>query len=363
MLPALDAGGVEKGTIEVGRELVARGHRSIVISDGGRMLDQLLATGSEHLCWPVGEKRLSTIKWIWKVRRYLREQKPDILHLRSRLPAWIGYRAWKGLPENDRPHLVTTVHGFYTVGRYSAVMTKGERVIAVSNSVKDYILNNYTEVNPEVIRVIHRGVDIEKYPHGFKPSSEWMQRWDNECPQLQGRFVITLPARITRWKGQEDFVSIIGGLKSRGLPVAGLIVGEPHARKQAFADELKTKIKEAGLVEDIIFTGHRGDIREIMSISNVVLSLSKDPEAFGRTTIEALSLGVPVAGYEHGGVAEQLSEVYPQGLIQLGNVGEMINCLEKWYIEGAPAVPDEHPFTTMRMLDSTFGVYQELLAL
>ena len=113
MLPALDGGGVEKGTLEVGRHLVQHGHRSIVISAGGRMVEQLQREGSEHLAWDVGAKRLGTLRWIPRVRRFLMEQQPDILHLRSRLPAWIGYRAWKGLPAAQRPH------GSLVMGRWS----------------------------------------------------------------------------------------------------------------------------------------------------------------------------------------------------------------------------------------------------
>jgi len=90
MLPALESGGVEKGTLEVGNYLVRNGHRSIVISAGGRLVAQLEREGSEHIAWPVGAKRLSTLGYIWRVRELLAREKPDILHLRSRLPAWIG---------------------------------------------------------------------------------------------------------------------------------------------------------------------------------------------------------------------------------------------------------------------------------
>src|SRR3970040_1875396 len=103
MLPALESGGVEKGTLEVGRHLVQNGDRSSVISAGGRMVAQLEREGSEHVAWPVGAKRFSTLRYIWKVREFLAREQSDILHLRSRLPAWIGYRAWEGLPPATHP--------------------------------------------------------------------------------------------------------------------------------------------------------------------------------------------------------------------------------------------------------------------
>ena len=359
MLPALESGGVERGTLEVAAELVRRGHRSIVISAGGRMVQQLLAEGSEHMTWPVGAKRLRTLLWIPRVARFLREQQPDILHLRSRLPAWVGYLAWKSLPAGKRPRLVTTVHGPYRVGRYSAVMTRGERIIAVSNMIRQYILSNYPLTDPGRIRVIYRGVDPRQFPYGYQPALDWQQDWRQRYPQLQGNYVITLPGRITRWKGHEDFIGLIRGLKSRGLPVHGLIVGGAEARKQRYLDELRAQVMAAGLENDISFTGHRSDIRDVMAMSSVVLSLSQGPEAFGRTVLEALSLGVPVIGYDHGGVGEILAQVYPQGRVPLADPVELEQRVAA-FVEERPPVPSEHPFVLQRMLDETLALYKSL---
>jgi len=359
MLPALESGGVEKGTLEVGRYLVRQGHRSIVISAGGRMVAQLEREGSEHVAWPVGAKRLSTLRYIGRVRDLLGREQPDILHLRSRLPAWIGYRAWKGLPPASRPHLVTTVHGPYTPGWYSSVMVRGERVIAISEMIRDYILRNYPQVDPAIIRIIPRGVDPQVYPHGYQPPAEWLDRWRAQYPQLDGKYVITLPARLTRWKGQEDFIRILADLKQRGLPVHGLLVGDAHPRKQYYADELRAQVARAGLDAEITFTGHRGDLKEIMAVSDVVLSLSLDPEAFGRVSLEGLTLGRPVAAYDHGGVAEQLAAAFPEGRVPVGDVQSMADLLARWYAR-RPVVPDRNPFTLERMLRSTYEVYREL---
>ncbi len=361
VLPALESGGVEKGTLEVGRYLAQNGHRSIVISAGGRMVAQLEREGSEHVQWPLGAKRLTTLRYIWKVREFLAHERPDILHLRSRLPAWIGYLAWKGLPQESRPHLVTTVHGPYTPGRYSAVMVRGERVIAISDMIRDYILRNYPWVDPNIIRIIPRGVDPVAYPHGYQPPTEWLAKWRAQYPQLEGKYVITLPGRLTRWKGQEDFIKIITGLKQRGLPVHGVIVGDADQRKQYYAAELRAKVAEAGLSADITFAGHRSDMKEIMAVSDVVLSLSLNPEAFGRVSLEALALGVPVAAYDHGGVAEQLAAVFPQGRVPVGDVATLAERIADWHAQ-APSVPGQHPFTLTRMLDSTLDVYWELAA-
>ncbi|MEQ1667365.1 MAG: glycosyltransferase family 4 protein, partial [Sulfuriferula sp.] len=329
VLPALHAGGVERGTLEISRYLVRHGHRSLVMSAGGRMVPQLIAEGGEHFTSPIGKKSLLTLRLVWQLRRFLTEQKVDILHLRSRMPAWIGYLAWRGMDPATRPKLVTTVHGAYSVNAYSAVMTKGERVIAVSNTIREYILSNYPKVDPDKIRLIYRGVDPQEFPRGFRPSDEWMAKWRQDYPQFVGKQIVTLPGRITRWKGQLEFVQLIAKLKHDGLNVHGIIAGEADPKKAAFLLELQTKINELNLSNDISLIGHRTDLKEVMSVSNLVLSLSLDPEAFGRTTPEALSLGIPVVGYNHGGVGEVLGTMFPAGLVELDNAEDLIPTVQQ----------------------------------
>jgi glycosyltransferase involved in cell wall biosynthesis len=361
VLPALEMGGVERGTLEVARRLVQEGHRSIVISAGGRLVEQLQAEGSTHLAWDVGAKRIATLRWIPKLRHFLREQRPDILHLRSRLPAWIAYRAWKGLPPAERPALVTTVHGFYTPGWYSSVMMRGERIIAISEAVRAHVLQHYPWVEATRIRVIHRGVDPAVFPHAYTPPAEWLQAWCAQRPHIQGKYILTLPARLSRWKGQEDFIAIIAALRQKGLPVHGLLVGGTHPRKRHYETELRAQIEAQGLSDSITLLGHRGDLREIMAMSDVVLSLSRDPEAFGRVSLEALSLGKPVVAYDHGGVGEQLAVILPEGRVPVGDRGRVVERLQAWY-RTPPQVPAQHPFTLERMLTATLEVYRDAVA-
>nr|VFJ63936.1 MAG: Glycosyltransferase involved in cell wall bisynthesis [Candidatus Kentron sp. FW] len=361
LLPAMDAGGVERGTLELARHLVRHGHRAIVISDGGRMLPTLLDAGAEHLYWDIGAKSPWTLRWIPRLREKLREYQPDILHLRSRLPGWVGYLAWRRMPLDQRPHLITTVHGMYTVGRYSSVMVRGERVIAVSEATRDYIQNHYPTVPSDRIRVIYRGVEPMDYPYGYRPDDNWQRDWFLAYPSTRDKYLITLPARITRLKGHGDFIEVIGELRNRGLPVHGLIVGAAHPRKHRLLGEIQDKIADAKLTHDISLTGHRGDLREIMALSNVVLSLSREPESFGRTTIEALTLGVPVAGFSHGGVGEQLREVFPQGQVAVGDVSAIVEKIEGWYRK-PPVVPAKHPFRLQSMLEQTVQLYEEVIS-
>lgn len=357
VLPALEAGGVEQGTLEVARHLVARGHQSLVVSAGGRLVERLTREGSRHFALPVGRKSLRTLALVPRLRRWLREENPDLLHLRSRVPAWVVLLAWRGLPANARPRLVTTFHGFYSVSRWSAVMTRGERVICVSQAIHDHIRARYPEVDPAILRVIPRGIDPALFPHGHRPSPAWLEAFHREFPAVRGKRLVTLPGRVTRLKGHEDFLEVLRALDDPA--VHGLIAGGAQPEKQAYLTELEARIGALGLRERVTLTGHRSDLREVLAVSDVVVSLTTQPESFGRTTLEALGLGRPVVGYAHGGVGEILAAVLPAGQVPPGDPAAAAARVRE-FLDRPPAVPAEQPFTLRRMLDSTLAVYREL---
>src|SRR5690554_4420629 len=158
VLPALNAGGVERGTVEFARELVKAGHESLVISSGGRQLSLLEAQGSRHITLPVQRKSLWSLRQVRPMQRLLTALQADIVHVRSRLPAWIVWLAWRRMPRASRPRLVSTFHGMYSVNFYSAIMARAEHCIAVSESVRRYVLAHYS-LPPERLSLIPRGVD------------------------------------------------------------------------------------------------------------------------------------------------------------------------------------------------------------
>ena len=163
---------------------------------------------------------------------------------------------------------------------------------------------------------------------------------------------------MTRWKGHEDFLNILARLKQQNIPVHGLIAGEPHSSKTAYLEELKEKVLTLGIEKEITFLGHRNDVNEIMSIAGVVLSLAKEPEAFGRTALEALSLGRPVIAYDHGGAAEILAKMYPHGRIEPNDIAAVCNKIISFYKEPVP-VADKNFFTLDKMLNDTLLLYSQ----
>ncbi|MDX1527116.1 MAG: glycosyltransferase family 4 protein [Gammaproteobacteria bacterium] len=356
ILPALEEGGVERGTLEIAGALTERGHRALVISAGGRMVEELKRSGGEHIELPVGVKSPLTLRFVPELKAILKERRVDIVHARSRLPAWIAYLAWRTLPKARRPRFVTTVHGLYSVNAYSAVMTRGERVIAVSEAVRGYLRDNYPRLDQGKVEVIHRGVDDAIFNPDFKPSRIWIARFFNDLPQTVDRFIVTLPGRLSRLKGHEDFLELITRLVDRGLPVHGLVVGSARGRDR-YEAELRADVERRQI--PVTFTGSRSDLREIFAVSSAVVSFSQKPESFGRTVNEALALGVPVVGYDHGGVGEILAAMFPEGAVPVGNVDAAAEAIERIQSEGL-RVTRPNAFPLSRMLDDTIRLYERI---
>ncbi len=361
LVPDLHSGGVEKGTLEVARAVVDAGHRSIVISAGGGLVKTLLAEGSEHVQWNLGKKSPLTFLQAGKLRRWLKTNQIDILHARSRLPAWVAYLAWKKMPANQRPRFITTMHGLNSVSRYSKVMTYGERVIAVSETVKRYMLEHYPDTPADKIITIPRGIDHEEFPFGYQPDDRWLTDWYQAFPQTRGKWLLTLPGRLTRLKGHHDFIDVIKKLKPDVPKIHGLIVGGEDPKRQGYAQGLYQRVKDEGLENSITFTGYRSDMKQIYAISAAVLSLSTKPESFGRTAVEAISLGRAVIAYDHGGVGETLGTIYPQGLVKLKDIqGIMEKCNQLYQEEILTPQHAQMVYKKGMMLDQTLSLYESL---
>jgi glycosyltransferase involved in cell wall biosynthesis len=360
LLPALSAGGVERSTLEIGHALVLAGHRSVVASAGGRLVERLEAQGSEHVTIDLGRKSLATLRHAGTLRRLIGQLRPDIVHARSRLPAWIARLALAG-GAGTRPHFVTTVHGLNSPGWYSAVMTRGERVICVSNSVRDYLLRHYPRVDPARLTVIARGIDPDEFPFGFRPDDAWRANFFAEFPALQGGLLLTLPGRGTRLKGHADAIELLAGLRGRGLDARLLLLGARQGGRERYVAELERLARRRGVAAQLAISAPRADVAAIYASSALVLQLSRQPEAFGRTVLEALSLCRPVLGYAHGGVGELLAELYPEGRVPLGDATR----LSERAAELLRVAPPIAPLTRYRLVDmqaATLDLYARVAA-
>jgi glycosyltransferase involved in cell wall biosynthesis len=366
MLPELITGGVERGTLETGAYFVKNGHRSIVVSNGGPMVADLLKTGCQHITLPVGEKSPRVLLSIPGLRRLFRTQKVDILHLRSRLPAWVGLTAARSIPRRFRPRIVTTFHGFYSVNRYSAVMTQGERVIAVSGLIRDHICQRYGVCDNRVA-LIHRGFDESSFDPlqvDARQVSGLKRKWGIDPSKGP---VLMLPGRFTELKGHPFFLSALEKIKH--LAWTAVLVGD-MSEKPEYAARLRQGVKEKGLEGRVIFAGHCNDMPAAFMVSDVTVSASIHPESFGRVGVESQAMGVPVVATAHGGSLETIVDGQTGWLFPPGDLDRFAAAL-------AQAVTDEtrrkvmgsrartwvtKQFTTAVMCQKTLTLYEELMA-
>ncbi len=360
VLPELNSGGVERGTVDFARYLVSQGIESIVMSAGGRLVERLEAEGSQHISFPVHRKSLFSLLKVRALRRLLVELNPDIIHVRSRMPAWLIYLALKRWPSVLRPGLVSTFHGLYSINFYSAIMGCGDRVIAISHCVRDYITNNYPKIDADKITVIHRGVDTNQFSACHSINQSWRQPFEKEFPNTIDKALVLMPGRLSPWKGQGVFIDLIECLLAKGIGVHGLIVGEATPGNEDYGKDLKLEVDRRGLNRDISFLGHRSDMENLYKISSVTLNLSQHPEPFGRTVIEALAIGTPVVAYNSGGPAESLRDCLPEGLVAEGDLPGLVEQVAG-FIKQHPQIQLPEQFTLDYQAKQTLRVYQQVL--
>lgn len=356
VIPELNEGGVERGVVELNREFVKKGIESFVISAGGKLENQINLDGGNHIKFDVCSKNIFTaFRRVKGLKKILKELKPDIIHVRSRVPAWLVYFANKKL----NIKVVSTVHGFNSVGFYSSIMQKADAVICVSNSIKEYIQKHY-QTNENKITVIPRGIDLEL----FNPKNideTFIENFKKEF-NLKDKFIVSSVGRVTQLKDYETFIKAIMLVKKEIPNIVGLIVGGVRSDKEDYLNSLKSLIKELNLEENIIFTGSQNKIEQIYALSDVVISSSKKPESFGRAVAEAICMNKPVIATNHGGVKDIIIENVNGFFFEVGDDKSLANNIlksKKLSFDGYNYISNN--FSLENMVNKTNEVYEGLI--
>jgi glycosyltransferase involved in cell wall biosynthesis len=365
VLPALVAGGVERGTVDIAAALAAAGWRSLVASAGGPMTRELERAGATHFTLPLASKNPFVVRAnIARLAALIRAHDIDIVHARSRAPAWSARAAAR----HTGTHFLTTFHNAYggkswLKRRYNAVMAGGELVIANSNFVAEHAAAAYG-VTRERMRVIHRGVDVARFDPE-KVSAERMARLAQDWRLPDGAPVVMLPGRLSRWKGH--FVLIEAMQRLNRPQIHALIFGAGAAGYRA---KLDGAIARAGSAVTFRVLDECRDMPAAYMLADVVVSASTEPEGFGRVIVEAQAMGRPVVATAHGGAIETVLPgqtgwlVPPSDPAALGNAIAAALALDADARSAFAARAIAHVranFTTAVMAARTIAVYQELL--
>jgi glycosyltransferase involved in cell wall biosynthesis len=300
VLPALEAGGVERGTVQVTAALKQAGFRAYVASAGGRMVHEVERAGGIHIGLPLDTKNpLRLVANGDRLAHVINEHRIDLIHARSRAPAWSALSAAR---RTGKP-FVTTFHSPYGHNwlkhHYNGVMARGDKVIAISAYIADMVRRLYGVDDGRLV-TIPRGIDLEIF-NPAAVSQERMialsQRW--RLPS--DRAVVMLPGRLTRWKGQAVLLRALARLGRRDI--ACVLVGDDQGRER-YRAELDALVKELDLESIVWIVDHCQDMAAAYMLADVVISASTDPEGFGRVAVEGQAMGRPVIATDHGGAKE-----------------------------------------------------------
>ena len=374
ILPSLDKinGGVERGTLDVARELSKRKYNSVIISSGGEMADRYKYKGVNHYKIEINKKGLiNFLSSRGKFRKLLDEIKPDLVHVRSR---WPSFCFTSEIKKRKIPY-VTTYHGTYSGNKnflkksYNKVMTYGDKIISISKFIDDHIRHFFPEVKNKLVQ-INRGIDTKN----FDLSSVSQIRKEKILSELsipERSHIILLPGRLSSWKGQIIGIDALDYVlkKNPHQNIVMLLVGAEN-KKGKFTKKIKKRLERLKLTDRVIFCGNISDMATVYSISDIVLSTSIEPEAFGRISAEASSMTKPVIASNHGGSREIIENNLSGWLVDPGDpeaLGEKILHVlnleqEKKDLIGSNARKRIiQKFNLKQMLDKTINVYEELI--
>lgn len=372
VIPAFETGGVEQGTLDVAHALAKEGHSAFVVSEGGSMVTGLPQSNAFHIQINLNTKNPAKIfKNSLRLKKLIREERIDLVHARSRAPAWSAYLACK----QTKTPFVTTFHSTYGHKNpleiwYNSVMVRGTRIIAISNFIRQHIIHYYqpyTKNSECQIDIIHRGVDLERFNvHNIK---------EERCQHLRDKWnipkdhsIIIVPGRVVRRKGHKLLLEILKNL-SHDKWIC-LFVGKVDPNSQ-YTREINQKIKSLNLQSQVKVVGNCTDMPAVNLLATIVLVNSTVPEAFGRTMAEAGAVGTPVIASALGAAPEIIEHGKTGWLIPPDNPNVLTEHLNKalsMTSQQREAFSERAQkrirglFTKETMCEKTLKLYEEVIA-
>ena len=370
VLPELNQGGVELGTIQIAEALTNKGYKNYVTSQGGRMEHQLDRLGVKHIKLPLKTKNpIKILINAYKLTKIIKEEGINIVHARSRAPAWSAYIAAK----KAKVTYLTTFHGTYGLGPmrikriYNRIMTLGEKIIVISSHIKNHVMQHYN-IPEEKLVFVHRCVDVEK----FNPETISSERQKTMIEQYDiptDKQIILLIGRLTRWKGQELLIDALAKIKNRN-DFHCIFTGDDQGRIE-YSQGLIQKIKDNDMNTMFTFIKHTDDVPALMKVCDIVVSASIEPEAFGRIAAEGEAMGKIVIASNIGGSLDNIKDNVTGRHFISGDANDLsqkitwaldlTNQERQEFSKNAQNYVKEN-FTKQIMCDKTIKLYQELVS-
>lgn len=379
IIPELKTGGAEKSVVEMTEAVVREGGRSLVVTEGGALADDVIAKGGKVIEMPVATKNPFKM-WLnsRKITKLIRDENISLVHARSRAPAWSGLWAARAA----KVPFVTTYHGAYNQksalkGFYNGVMARGDWVIANSKFTADLIMGRH-KPDPTRLRVIYRGVDVDE----IDPDAVSVDRvaalrsaWGIDGEEYRDKKIILHAARLTEWKGQRDVIEAAAELKRRGDERSVFILAGDAQGRLAYETELKELIARDGLETHVKLVGHVSDMAAAYKLADIVVVASREAEAFGRAAAEAQAMGCPVIATDIGappeflnlgkGEAQATAWLVPvaDGKAIAGKISTILEFDADELSQMAEIARHyvKETFTTLNMQNQTIEVYETLL--
>jgi glycosyltransferase involved in cell wall biosynthesis len=371
VVPQLGTGGAERTAIDIANALANAGFGSVVVSEGGRMATQL-DQRVKQIVLPVASKNPLTIaRNASLIGRIVREQKPGLIHARSRACAWSAMMAARG----ENIPWATTYHGIYNAKNpfkhfYNSIMVRADAVIANSEWTARHISETYRRPVKR-LTVIPRGIDVAHFDPA-QVSRERVAAMRAGWTMREGDRVVLLPGRLARWKGQLVFIDAMARLLHAmrlAANVRPVLVGDSQGRFD-YLDELKQAIAQSGLGGVAVIAGHAEDMPAAYAAADVVVSASTDPEAFGRVSAEAGAMARPVIATDHGGARETVLAGVSGLLVSPGEAAALAEAIADLLARPPTALAamgkagrthiTAH-YTVERMCEQTLALYRQLM--
>lgn len=303
IIPNLGAGGAEQSCIDIVAGLKARGDRAIVVTSDGHRVGEVDVLGGERYERNVASKNPAVIvnNALW-LAQFIRSQRVDIIHARSRAPAWSAWLASR----ITGCRFVTTFHAAYQFSNpfkqaYNSVMAKADHVIAVSQELAQHVADHYGVAHNR-LTVIYRGIDVDRFnPAVIDPAKQVAMR--QQWQASEDERIILFPARLSPIKGHKLIIDALSPITAALDKVKLVIIGDDQGRS-SYLRELETMIVAKGLQDKVKLVPHCADMPTAYSLATLVVVPSLVPEGFGRVPVEAMAMGVPVIASNLGAIKE-----------------------------------------------------------